>query len=72
MDMCLPKFDIYLLKKKKKETNSWQSDFVQKNCMMSCLKFTLPDVTLFLPDNLTGLKKKLYSGLIILAIKSKN
>ena len=30
---------------------------------MSALKFTLSDVTSFLTDNLSGLKKKLYSGL---------
>ena len=30
---------------------------------MSDLKFTLSDVTLFLPDNLSGLLKKLYLGL---------
>ena len=50
--MGLPKFDIYqdtgapiFLKKK-------------KLCVMSSLKFTLSDVTLFLPDNLCGLKIK--------------
>ena len=30
---------------------------------MSALKFILSDVTSFLTDNLSGLKKKLYSGL---------
>ena len=45
-------------------TNSWCPDFFQKKqkrkkrfCLMSGLKFTLPDVTSFLLDNLFGLKK---------------
>ena len=32
---------------------------------MSGLKFTLSDVTLFLPDNLYGLLKNIYSGVQI-------
>ena len=51
----------------KNHTNSWCHDFIQKKkfCLISGLKFTLSDVTLFLPNNLSGLKK-LYSGLQML------
>ena len=40
----------FFFKKKKKK----------KNCLMSCLKFTLSDVTSFLPYNLFGLKKSMF------------
>ena len=69
MDMCLPKFDIDQSTVApncfKSHTNSWCPDFFQKkNCLIPDLKFTLPDITSFLPDNLSGLYKKRYSGLL--------
>ena len=48
MNMCLPNFDIY-------------QGVV---ALMSSLKFTLSEVTLFVLNNLLGLKK-LYSGCIV-------
>ena len=69
MDMCLTKCDIYqgtvAQNCFKSRTNSSCPNFFQKKkmfCLMSALKFTLSDVTLFLPDNLSGVKN-LYSGL---------
>ena len=57
--MCLPKFDIYqgavTAYYFKNHANFW---FPEKMfCMMSDLKFPLPHVISFLPDNLFGLKK---------------
>ena len=62
LDTCLPKFDIYqgIVASNcfKSCTNSWCPDFFKKKtCLISSLKFTLSDVTLFLPDNLSGIKK---------------
>ena len=64
-DGHLPKFDIYQSTVAqncfKSHKNSWCSDFFpkkkkkKKNYLMSNLKFTLPDVKLFLPDNLSKL-----------------
>ena len=65
-NMCSPKFDnchgtgdptCF-----KNHANSWCPDIPQF-CLMSGLKFTLPNVISFLPDNLSGVLKKLYSGL---------
>ena len=60
MDMSLPKFDIspgtgYT----KSCINSWCPHFFSKKifCLMSDMKFTLSDVTSFLSDNQSGLKK---------------
>ena len=42
----------------KSHTDSWYRIFFQKKiCLMSGLKFALSDLTSFLPDNLSGLKK---------------
>ena len=77
MDMCLPKFDIYQGTVApncfKGHTNSSRPDFFQqkKFCLVFRLKLTLSDVTLFLPENLFGLKKKLYSGLFLLFFFTK-
>ena len=61
MDMSLPKFDIYQGTGAKDFLKNQTLDvlifFKEKFCLMSGLKFTLPDVTSFLPDNLSGLKK---------------
>ena len=44
----------------KSHTNYWYFVFFQKKvCLMSGLKFILADVTSFLPDNLSGLFKKI-------------
>ena len=61
MDMCILKFDIY---QGKVAPNCLKNDafdilifFKKKFCLMSDLKFTLSDVILLLPDNLSGLLK---------------
>ena len=69
MDICLPRFDIYQEITDpncfKSYTSSWCLGFLEKKFfVMSALKFTLSDVTTFLPENLSGLKKKIYSDLI--------
>ena len=68
MEMCLPNFDIYQITIVsncfKNCTNSWCPDFFRKkSCLMFDLKFTLPYLTSFLPDNLSGVKK-IYSAWI--------
>ena len=59
MDMCILKFDIYQGKVApnclKNDTFAILISFKKKFCLMSDLKFTLSDVILFLPDNLSGL-----------------
>ena len=67
MDMCLPEFDNYQGTVApncfKSHANSRCPDFFQeKVCLVSCLKFTLYDVTSVLPENLSWFKK-LYSVL---------
>ena len=49
-----------LFKEPYKLLMSW---FFQKNCLMADLKFSLPDVTSFISNDLSRLLKKLYSGL---------
>ena len=61
MDMSLSKFDIYQVAGAtncfKIYANSWFPHFFKKKfCLMSGLKFTLSEVTSFLPDNLSELK----------------
>ena len=64
MDICLPRFDIY---QEMIDTNcfksyasSWCLGFLEKKFFLrSGLKFTLSDVTTFLPENLSGLKKNI-------------
>ena len=68
MDMSLPKFGIH---EGTGATNCFRSlincccphFFQEKFCLMSGLKFTLSDVTSFLPNNLFELKI-FYSGLM--------
>ena len=83
MDMCLPKFDRYRSAVapncSKSHTNSWCSDFFKKKkkafCLMSGLIFTLSDVTSFLPETLSGLKKYIFRlGIvrIIQGVQCKN
>ena len=62
MDMCLSKFDIYHGTVTpvcfKSHRNSWCPDFFsKKKICLSGLKFTLFEVTSFLPDNFSKLKK---------------
>ena len=63
MDMNLPKFDIYQGTKELQivlratQILDVLIFFKKKFCLMSGLKFTLPDATLLLPDDLSGLKK---------------
>ena len=66
MGMCSPTFNIYQGAVApncfKSHTNSWCPDFFQKKklCLMSGMKFTFSDLTLFLPDNLPWLKKDIF------------
>ena len=63
MDMCLPKFDIYqgtVAPECFKSLTNIQIFFERKFCLMSGLKFTLSDVTLFLWQNLSVLKKNVF------------
>lgn len=73
MDMHLPKFEIYrsisVPNCFESSTNYQCPDFFLKRFfLMWALKFTLSDVTLFLPDNLFELIK-LYSGLYVIRIQ---
>ena len=65
MEKCLPTLDIYQVKvATKSHTYFWCLDFFQKTVsLISGLKSTLSKVTSFLLDILSGLQKKLYSGL---------
>ena len=63
--MCLPKFDNYqgigVTIYFKSHTNFDVLNFFKKKfCLMPGLKFTLPDVTSFLPDNLRGLEINIF------------
>ena len=69
MDMCLLEFDAYQGARApscfKSHTNSWCPYFFQKMVRLKPgLKFTLFDVTLILPDNLSGLKKKIFQTFV--------
>ena len=68
MDMWLPKYDIY---QGKVAANCFKSHtysfFFLMFCLMSVLKFTLPDVTSFLLDIVSRVKQKLYADLNFLA-----
>ena len=68
MEMSLIKFDIYQCINQKlqivlraTQTLDVLIFFNKKLCLMSGLKFTLSDVTSFLPDNLSRLKKVIFS-----------
>ena len=66
--MCLPKFDIYQGAVFSNCFKSYKAVdvlifFKKKFCLMSGLKFTFSNETLFLPDNLSELKQKLCLGL---------
>ena len=68
MEMSLTKFDIYQCINQKlqivlraTQTLDVLIFFNKKLCLMSGLKFTLSDVTSFLPDNLSRLKKVIFS-----------
>ena len=68
MEMSLTKFDIYQCINQKLQIvlRATQNLYVliffsKKLCLMSGLKFTLSDVTSFLPDNLSQLKKVIFS-----------
>ena len=69
MDMCLPMFNIYqgtvALNCFQSHRNSWCPDLFQKKSFVWCpvRNSSLSDITPFLPDNLSGLKK-LSSGLM--------
>ena len=67
-EMSLTKFDIYQCINQKlqivlraTQTLDVLIFFNKKLCLMSGLKFTLSDVTSFLPDNLSRLKKVIFS-----------
>ena len=67
VNICSPKFDIKVQQLqtvlRATETLDVLIFFKKMFCLMSDLKFTLSDITSFLPDSESGLKK-LYSGLI--------
>ena len=79
MDMDLPKFDIdqgaVAPSCFKSHTNNLcpfiYFFFRKKFCLMSGLKFTLPDVTSFLADNLSGFKKYIQACLYVRSVYSK-
>ena len=73
MGMCLPKFDIYpgtvARNCFKNHANLDALTFFKKKfCLLSGLKFTMPDVISFLPDSLSELKKYIQAclGYIVL------
>ena len=61
IDICLPKFNIYQGTSEPVLRATITLDvlffFKKKYCLMSGLKFTVSDVTSFLPGNLSGLQK---------------
>ena len=69
--MSLPKFHIYqgtgatATVLRTTQTLDVLIFFNKKFCLMSDLKFTLSDVTSFLPDNLSGLKKIIFTPEVI-------
>ena len=68
MDMFLPKFIFIKLQQlqivlRARQTLDVLVFYKSKFCLMSGLNFTLPDVASFLPENVSGLKRKLHSGL---------
>ena len=79
MDMYLSKFHIYQCRVApycfKSHTSSWCPDFVQKKekfCLMSGLKLALSEVTSFLPNNVSWLKKIIFRrGLIFFSRVTK-
>ena len=68
MDMNLLKFDIYQGTGATNVLRATQTldvliNFKKKFCLMSGQKLTLSDATSLLPDDLSGLKKYIYSDL---------
>ena len=65
MDMFLPKFAIYqgmvALNCFMSHINSWCPDFFQKKVLSDAgVKLTLSDMTSFLSDNMSGIKKYIF------------